>query len=271
MPSLDGVILDMDGVLWHGDTPVPRLADVFAAFDGLGIAYVLATNNAMKVADQYTEKLASFGVEIAAERILTSAEATAGYLRRSHPEATAVFAVGEEGLRRALRAQGFEVLTPAEVRGGARAPVVVAGLVRESLSYELLAMASLLILEGASFVGTNGDATYPTEIGLMPGAGAILALLSTSTGVTPTVIGKPHPAMFEEALRRLGSAPARTAMIGDRLGTDIAGGKAAGLRTVLVLSGVSSEQEVETGEVRPDLVVRDVHAFVATLQQPGPP
>ncbi|UCH27387.1 MAG: HAD-IIA family hydrolase [Trueperaceae bacterium] len=264
--TIDRLIVDMDGVLWHGDTPVPGLTDFFATLDALDIPFVLATNNAMRVADQYTEKLARFGVAVAPERILTSSEATASYLRRTFPEADRVYVVGESGLARAVLEQGFEVLGPAEVRSGARAPLVVAGLTRDALSYELLAMANILIRQGARFVATNHDATFPTEIGQLPGAGAIVSFLETSTGETATVIGKPNPHMFEEALVRLGGSAQGVAVVGDRLQTDIAGGKAAGLQTIMVLSGISTREDIETSGIRPDAVVQDITELARALR-----
>ncbi len=260
----------MDGVLWHGETPVPGIIGFFSTLDALGIGYVLATNNAMRVAQQYAEKLARFGVEVAPERILTSSEATAGYLRRTHPEVDTVFVVGELGLRRAMLEQDFRIVDPEQVRSGERAEVVVAGLTRDALSYELLAMASLLIRQGARFIATNHDPTYPTEIGPLPGAGAIVSFLETSTDRKATVIGKPNRFMFEEALQRLGAAAMGTAMVGDRLHTDIAGGNAAGLRTVLVLSGVSERDDIEASGIRPDHVVQDITELAAALTRANP-
>ncbi len=265
MTGIDSLILDMDGVLWHGDTPMAGLADFFTALDARGLRYVLATNNATRVASQYTDKLAGFGVSLDPERILTSSEATAGYLRRSHPEASRVFVVGEEGLRRAMRERGLEVVTAEAVRAGARAEAVVVGLAREALVYEALAMACLLLRQGAHFIATNNDPTFPSEIGLLPGAGAVVSFLETASDRQPVVIGKPHRYLFEEALERLGSGASATAMVGDRLATDIAGGRAAGLRTVLVLSGVSSLDDLEVSEIRPDHVFEDIHALTTAL------
>jgi 4-nitrophenyl phosphatase len=172
---------------------------------------------------QYVQKLARFGVRILPEQVLTSPVATAGFLRQRYPEGTKVYAVGEAGLHQALSAAGFEVIGPAEVRGGDGAPVVVGGLTTDSLSYDLLALASLLIRQGAAFVATNYDLTYPAELGQLPGAGAVLSVIASATGVQPTVVGKPYPAMFREAVRRLGSRPEETLMVGDRLETDIEG------------------------------------------------
>lgn len=265
MTGIDHLILDMDGVLWRGETPLPGLVELFATLDARGLGYVLATNNATRVAEQYTDKLARFGVAVAPERILTSSEATAGYLRRHHPEVSRVYVVGEGGLHRAMREGGFEAIGAAEVRAGASADAVVVGLAREALGYEALAMAGLLLGRGAPFLATNRDATFPSEIGALPGAGAVVAFLETASGREATTIGKPERTLFDEALARLGSDPTTTAMVGDRLATDIVGGHAAGLRTVLLLSGVSGLADLERSEVRPDWVFDDIRALASAL------
>lgn len=259
------LVIDMDGVLWHNATPLPGLKDFFDTLDRLELPFILATNNAMKVAEDYTEKLSGFGVSVAPERILTSSEAAAGYLKSHYPDAEEVYVVGEQGLHRAVREQGFRVVSPEAVRNGATTPIVVTGLARESLTYELVAMASLLVQKGADLVATNADSSYPTELGTMPGAGALLSVITTATGTEPFVVGKPKAAMFEEALKRLGKSASETAMVGDRLNTDIKGGKAAGMGTILVLSGISSREDIETSDVKPDFILEDIRELTSRL------
>lgn len=262
--TIKSVVLDMDGVLWHGNQPLPGLAELFGTLEQLGLPFVLATNNATNTVGQYVQKLARFGVRILPEQILTSPVATAGYLRQHYPEETKVYVVGEAGLHQALSAAGFEIIGPDEVRAGDGATVVVGGLTTDSLSYDLLARASLLIRQGAAFVATNYDLTYPSELGQLPGAGAVLSVITSATGVQPTVVGKPCPAMFEEAVRRLGSQARETLMVGDRLETDIEGAAGAGLKTALVLTGVSSREDVRGNA--PDYVLDDLDALVAMLK-----
>ncbi len=258
------LIIDMDGVLWHGETPMPGLVDFFDTLRAAGIGFVLATNNATRTAAMYTEKLARFGVAVPPELILTSAEATASWLAGQYEPGAPVYAVGAQGLHDALLAQGFRIVTPGEARVGASAVAVVAGL-SPNVTYEELAMASLLVHHGVPFIGTNPDVTYPSEIGPLPGSGAILAVISTATGVEPTVIGKPGPILFHEAVRRLGGDPSGVAMVGDRLSTDIQGAKAAGLRAVLVLSGISTREEAEAGPVQPDYIFADITELASFL------
>lgn len=256
--DLRNLILDMDGVLWRGETPMPGLADFFATLRRLRIGFALATNNATKTAIMYTEKLARFGVEVDPQHIITSAEATAAHLREIYSPGTAVYVVGDQGLHDAIRAQGFDIVTMQEAKQGRETAVVVAGFAR-SATYDMLAMGAHLINRGARFVGTNPDPSFPSEIGPLPGAGALLAFIEVGTGIAPTIIGKPGPIMFQQALKRLGGTPQNTVMVGDRLTTDIAGGKNAGLRTILVLSGISTRAEAENGNLHPDFIFADIN------------
>lgn len=256
--AIDHLILDMDGVLWKGETPMPGLVEFFDSLRTAGISFVLATNNARKTGEQYTEKLARFGVDVPPEYILTSAEATATYLSHEYdPGATIVYIVGDDGLHRAIKAKGFQVITSPEARAGREANLVVVGFTPFA-TYDELAMGSLLVHKGARFIGTNPDPSVPNELGPLPGAGALLAVISTATGIQPTIIGKPGPIIFREALRRLGEKPATTAMVGDRLSTDIAGAQAAGLRGILLLSGISTREEAESGPIKPDMIFHDI-------------
>lgn len=254
----------MDGVLWRGDTPMPGLVEFFAALRAADIGFILATNNATKTAAMYTARLAGFGVDVPPEQILTSAEATAGYLAGRFAIDQPAYVVGAFGLREAIAAKGYRFLTPADVRAGAAAAFVVVGL-SPQLTYEELAMASLLVHNGAPFIGTNPDPTFPSEIGPLPGAGAIIAVVATATGVQPTLIGKPGPIIFREAVKRLGGDAAGVAMVGDRLSTDIAGAQAAGLRSILVLTGISTRAEAENGPIRPDYIFADITELGAFL------
>ncbi|MFQ5399870.1 MAG: HAD-IIA family hydrolase [Anaerolineae bacterium] len=263
---IKNLILDMDGVLWRGETPMPGLTDFFTTLRHLDIGFVLATNNATKTAEQYAGKLARFGVEISPAQILTSAEATAGYLSERYPPDTAVYVVGENGLRNAMETRAFRLISAEEAAAGALAELVVVGFTRHA-TYMDLAMGALLIHKGAAFIGTNPDVSYPSELGPLPGAGSLLAMISAATGVQPAIIGKPGPIIFREALKRLGGSPDETAMVGDRLSTDIAGGNAAALHTILLLSGISSPDDIETTGIIPDMVLEDITALAEYLTQ----
>jgi 4-nitrophenyl phosphatase len=249
----------MDGVLWRGDEPMPGLREFFAFLRRRHIGFVLATNNSSRLPEQYVAKLARFGVEVAPEFVLTSAQATAAYLAGFAPPGTRVYAIGEEGVRQALEQRDF-VLTD---EGAA---YVVVGWDRR-LTWSKLATAALLIQAGAGFIGTNPDTSYPTERGPVPGNGAQLAALETATGIVPVVVGKPEPRMYEEALLRMGARPEATAVIGDRLDTDIAGGVRAGLTTVLVLSGITTEADLAASSIKPDLVCADLATLTAAWER----
>jgi 4-nitrophenyl phosphatase len=267
LTEIDNLILDMDGVLWRGETPMPGLGAFFETLQDLDVNYVLATNNATKVATQYSEKLARFGVEVPPRKILTSAEATAAHLREEYPAGVSAYVVGEEGLQQAMREQGFDLLEAEGFVGAeSRTELVVVGFTRH-VCYSQLASAAHLIVNGARFVGTNPDPSFPSEVGPLPGAGALLSFIQTGTGVEPLVIGKPGRAIFEEAMRRLGGSPQNTAMVGDRLETDIKGAQATGLYTILLLSGVTGVEKVEGHERQPDLICQDIKELSGYLQE----
>ncbi len=265
LSTIHNLIVDMDGVLWQGDEPQPGLADFFLGIQSRNIDYVLATNNATKDSSDYVGKLASFGVQVPTSKVIGSAEATALYLREHYPETESVFAVGEPGLHKALRSQGFTLPSANDLMATAK-PVdhVVIGLSRQSC-YAELSCAVQQILAGASFIGTNPDVTYPSEMGLLPGAGALIAFVQAATGKEPTIIGKPFPTLFREALRRLNGTRDNTVVVGDRMNTDIVGGKEAGLRTILLLSGVTKLSDLSSSDNRPDWVMSDIRELTEVL------
>jgi 4-nitrophenyl phosphatase len=265
MNNIKNLILDMDGVLWCGETPMPGLVDFFNTLHECGIKFVLATNNASKTPQQYVAKLAHFGVTVAQEQIFTSAEATGDYVQRTYEAGVNAFVVGDVGLQTAVQARGFRLLTVEEVMGGETAVFVVAGF-NPNTTYAQLAAGSLLIRKGADFIGTNPDLTFPSEYGQLPGAGSILAFIQAATGVEPTVIGKPGPLIFQMAVHKLGGTPQNTAMVGDRLETDIAGGKAAGIQTILVLSGISQRADLANANgLQPNLIFEDIREIALRL------
>jgi len=266
--KIRNLILDMDGVLWRGDTAMPGLTAFFNTLRQLDIGFVLATNNATKTTEQYTHKLASMGVIIPANQILTSAETTAYYIAAKYPAGTAIYVIGTTSLHETMRAKGFQIVGPDQVEEGATARLVVVGFT-PFVVYKELAMGSLLVHYGAALIGTNPDPTIPSEIGPLPGAGALLAAISAATGVEPYIVGKPGPAIFEEAVRRLAGSKDDIAMVGDRLSTDIAGAKTAGLSTILLLSGISSRKDILKSGIKPDYVFSDIDELAHELQTQG--
>lgn len=248
--KLEHLIIDMDGVLYRGSQAIPGTGGFLDFLRQREISFVLATNNSTRTPQQYVEKLAEMGVIVTAEEVLTSALATAGYLADIAPRHARIFVVGQDGLFAALRDKGFQLVEN-------NAEYVVAGM-DFAINYERLAQASLQIRAGAQFIGTNPDRTFPSERGIVPGAGSLLAFLETATDVKPVVIGKPGTAMLEQAMAEMGASPENTAMLGDRLETDILAGQQARLRTLLVLSGITDREMLAHSEIQPDLVFRDV-------------
>lgn len=267
LAGVEALIIDMDGVLWHGSRPLPGVQEFFQVLRKRGMPFVLATNNASATPRQYVAKLAGLGVTVDAEEVLTSGIATAAWLaRRRDPRHTRVFAIGEAGLVEPLKRQGFPLTGTHKATPDWQADVVVVGK-DETLTWEKLATATLNLNRGAEFVATNADTTLPMELGISHGNGAILAALTAATGRRPVVIGKPEPELYRQALERLGVAPERVAAVGDRLETDILGAVRAGIRSLLVLTGVSKEADLARVDYRPDWVLRDLPAVIRALAQ----
>lgn len=256
-------IFDMDGVLYRGTDPLPGVSELLAAIQRRGAGYVLATNNSMASPEQYTERLGVMGIDVPASKIQTSGTATRDYLRAHLPEGAAVYVVGMPGLKEQVHdIGGFAVAEPAE--GVANTAAVVCGL-DQTFTYDKLKAAFFAIRAGAVFIATNIDSSLPTETGFIPGAGTIVAAIRTATGVTPTVIGKPSPEVLIQAALDLGASPAESVMIGDRLDTDILAGNRARMLTAMVLTGVSSREEIAGSEATPDIVVSGLPALMALL------
>jgi 4-nitrophenyl phosphatase len=254
--TLHAWLIDMDGVLYRGDEPLPGAAALVAALQAAGHPFLFLTNNAMRTPAQYVSKLAGMGIQVEERHVFTSSLATAAYLRRHYPPPRRLLVVGGEGIRRAVDEAGYARVTRAE-----EAELVVVGL-DQAVCYNQLAEAALAIAAGRPFIATNPDRTVPSERGNLPGAGALLAFLEAATGCQPLVIGKPEPGIFEAALQHLGVSPAETVMVGDRLETDILGGHRAGLRTLCVLTGISTRTEAEAFDPRPDWIVPDLRALL---------
>jgi 4-nitrophenyl phosphatase len=260
LSALSAFLTDGDGVLYKGSEPLPGAREFTAALDKASIPFLVLTNNATSTPEQVAGKLAKMQIGIAPERIFNSAQAAASWLKERFPSGTRALAVGESGLRIPLEAAGFTL-----VDDHRSAELVVAGLDRQA-TYAKLAEATLAINAGCPFVGTNPDLSIPTERGVEPGAGSVLAFLQAATGVTPTVLGKPQPGFFHQALARLGVSAGETAMIGDRYETDILGGANAGLYTIAVLTGISTAEEFSRATPPPTWIFRDLHAVLEAWQ-----
>ena len=243
-------LIDMDGVLYHGNKRMPGAAEFIAELRAEGMPFLLVTNNSTLTPEEYVSKVGGMGIHVGPQDVLTSSIATADYLARIAPPSATVHMIGENGLRTALQAKGFKLVD----RGG---DYVVVGMNRQ-LTFETLKWAALAIRAGAPFIGTNPDRTLPVEEGQVPGNGAILAALEAATEVTPFVIGKPGTALLEIGLQKLGAPKDDTAILGDRVETDMVGGQRVGLITVQVLSGASTQADLDKSGIRPDFVFRNV-------------
>ncbi len=256
--SIRNLIIDMDGVLWRESEPIGDLPTIFSRMSHLNLNFILASNNATKTIDQLKQKLKSFGVEINPKQVINSAFATAMYLSKKHPQGGPVFIIGEEGLIRCLAEFNF-------YHDEQNVLAVVVALDR-NLTYQKLKQASLLIMSGIPWIGTNPDRTFPTSEGLIPGAGAIIAALEAATGIQPKIIGKPQPEIYLAALSRLGATPSETMVIGDRLDTDIVGAQKIGCPTALVLSGVTSQSTASLWQPAPDIIADDLNSVLDYLE-----
>ena len=253
----DCVLLDLDGTLFEGEEVVPGAPGVLDELRGLGKRPVFMTNNSSRTARAVAGKLAALGFSAAPEEVVTSSEVTAALLA-SRGVSTA-FVVGETGVRDLLAAHGIEV-----IGADGRADCVVVGWDRGA-TYERLRDACVHVQKGAALIATNPDPAFPAGDALWPGAGALLAVITTTTGATPEVVGKPFPAIFEAS--RAAAGGGRPLVVGDRLDTDIAGAAALGWDSLLVLSGITSGAMLKRSPVRPTFVGEGVSA----LLEPGAP
>jgi 4-nitrophenyl phosphatase len=258
------LLIDGDGVLWTQNQPMPGLNRFFGALAARGIQWALLTNNATKSQADYVAKLQGFSVQARPDQIVGSANVTALTLRRRFPAGTPLYVIGGTGLRNALADAGFTVHNGHD-RPEVEIPAVVVGMDTE-LTYRKLAVATLLIRAGATFIATNPDRTFPTPQGIVPGAGSLIAALVAATDVEPEVIGKPAPALFEAAMEQLGATPGETAMLGDRMETDILGAQRLGLGTILVLTGVTRREDLPAFDYQPDMVCHSIAEIADALE-----
>lgn len=266
-PWLDvkALIIDMDGVLWHGQRPQAGLVAFFDQLHTIGMPFVLATNNASQTPSQYVDKLAGMGVQITKTVVLTSGQATANYLAQHYsPSETTVYLIGMQGASQPLQELGFQLLQTDAAEQGVVADLVVCGLDRQ-LTYDKLTAAATFLAKGARFIATNADTTLPLENGVAVGNGSVLAALTAATGVVPQVIGKPEAIMYQQAMQLLGVGPEHTVALGDRLDTDILGAVRAGMRSILVLSGISQLDDLESLDFAPTWIMRDIGELTEQL------
>jgi NagD protein len=246
-------LTDMDGVLVHEEVPIPGATEFVDALKASGRRFLVLTNNSIFTPRDLRARLLGSGIDVPEEAIWTSALATAKFLSDQRPGGSA-YVVGEAGLTTALHDVGY-VMTD-------RHPdYVVLGETR-TYSFEAITRAIRLIEAGARFIATNPDPSGPSQQGTLPATGSVAALISTATGRQPYYIGKPNPLMMRSALNRIDAHSETTAMVGDRMDTDVVSGLEAGLRTFLVLTGSTRPEMVEAFPYRPTKVVDSVKDIV---------
>jgi NagD protein len=246
---IESWLTDMDGVLVHEGEPVPGAPEFVNRLRSSGKPFLILTNNSIYTARDLQARLRRIGFDVPESAIWTSALATAEFLNTQRPGGTA-YVIGEAGLTTAMHEVGY-ILTDTEP------DYVVLGETR-TYSFEAITAAIRLINDGARFICTNPDATGPSNEGALPACGAVAALISKATGIEPYFIGKPNPMMMRSALNSIDAHSETTAMIGDRMDTDVLCGLEAGLETILVLSGISTTADVERYPYRPSRIIPSV-------------
>lgn len=242
-------LIDMDGVLVHGSVPIPGAAEFIQKLIEEKRKFLILTNNPLYTTRDLAHRFQLSGLDISEDRIYTSAMATASFLHRQRPNGKA-FVIGETGLTEAIHAIGY-------VQTSVEPDYVVLGETN-TYSFEEITKAIRLIMGGARFIATNPDITGPTESGIVPATGSMAALIEKATGKAPLFIGKPNPLMMRSALNYINAHSEESIMIGDRMDTDILSGISSGLETVLVLSGVTSREDIDKYSYAPNYIFDSV-------------
>ncbi len=249
--KFDSLVIDLDGVVYIGEKPIPGVVETTKALRELNKGMMFLTNDSRSSSGDFAKKLQDMGIAASPKEILTSGMALAHYLKESYKlEGKTAFVVGSLALKEEIRRIGLRIIEGDKAR---KADFVIVGG-HPNFNYKEMKLASLAIQNGALFFGTNRDANFPTPQGLLPATGAILTSIEVASGKRAMTVGKPEPIMMEVAKSLLPSSE-RIALVGDRLDTDILGGKRTGLTTILVLSGITSRNDLAKSEVTPDYVI----------------
>ena len=263
LATIDGLVCDLDGVVYRASDPIPRAIACLQELGRRGFPVVYCTNNSALTPEAYVEKLKGMGLSTQPQDVITSSIVAGEILSELGLNGKTAYVVGAEGLQSAVADAGLEILP----RDSSDADVVVVGSDR-SFDYEMLDNAARAVRRGAFFIAANDDATYPSEKDIEPGAGALLAAIEVAGGRRAEVAGKPHEPMMKSAARRFPSG-ARLAMAGDRPNTDLDGARAMGWTTILVLSGVTDEEAALALDPQPDLTLEDLGGLLdAPVDQP---
>ncbi len=242
MKHYEGYLIDLDGTMYRGKERISEAVEFVKELANKDIPYLFVTNNSSKTCEQVAKALVEMGIPATEEHVFTTSMATANFIAEEKKDAS-IYMIGEEGLQSALKKRDF-TFKDEDV------DYVVIGIDR-AINYEKLAKACLAVRAGAKFISTNGDIALPTERGLMPGNGSITSVVSVSTEVMPTFIGKPESIIVDQALEVIGTPREKTVMVGDNYNTDIMAGINAKMDTIIVHTGVTSKEQLTTYEVQP--------------------
>lgn len=254
-----GFLIDMDGVIYKGKELINGAAEFIEKLRKNNIPFLFLTNNSQRTRRDVAHKLTKMGIAASEEDVFTCGVATARYLASKKPNGTA-FVIGENGLTSAMFKNGLTVVDSSP-------DYVVVGEGR-IISFEMIEKATRFVMDGAQLIATNLDPSCPTDEGIRPGCGAIVAMIESATGKKSFSVGKPSPIMMRVARKQIGLATDETVMIGDTMSTDILGGNQMGYKTVLVLSGGTAEKDIDNFAYSPDYVVKDISCIPDELITP---
>ncbi|MET3292584.1 UNVERIFIED_CONTAM: 4-nitrophenyl phosphatase [Brevibacillus sp. OAP136] len=243
MKRYKGFLLDLDGTVYRGNEPIPEAVVFMEQLRKRNIPYLFLTNNSSTSPENVARRLEGMGIPTKGEEVYTTSMAAATYLRDQLPQGAHIYVIGEQGLVHELEQAGYHLTAE-------QPDAVVVGIDR-SFTYEKLAIAAKAIRKGARFLATNNDAALPTEHGLTPGNGSLVAAVAVASGAEPVVVGKPEPLIVDYALRKLGLDKSDTLLIGDNLHTDILAGRNSGVDSLLVYTGYSKEADIERFRIQP--------------------
>ena len=250
-------LTDMDGVLIREERALPGAQEFLDALKTKGLPYLVLTNNSIFTNRDLSARLGKSGLDVPEEQIWTSANATATFLSQQSPESTA-FVIGEAGLTTAMHNAGF-IMTDMDPE------YVVLGETR-TYDFNALTRAIRLIEGGAKFIATNPDATGPSDEGTLPATGAVAAMITKATGKRPYFVGKPNPVMIREGMNKIGAHSETSALVGDRMDTDVVSAIEAGLHSCLVLTGSSSLEDIEMYPYRPAQIYESIGDLVSLVK-----
>ncbi|WP_458793004.1 HAD-IIA family hydrolase [Yoonia sp. MH D7] len=245
--EFSAVLSDLDGVVYRGENIIPGAAEQFAAWHRANIPYCFVTNNAEKSPTEFAAKVNRLGIICTADQVVTSGEVALTYTRAKYPKGTGVYVIGSDSFKARIESAGFEI-----VESGAAAVIVA---LDRKFDYAMMTQAALNILAGAELIGTNPDVIRPTADGYEPGTGALLASIASATSVKPLILGKPSGDILKTSLERIGADSHNAIMLGDQLGTDILAAQNAGIRGILIETGVPIDHQ---SLIQADYVIRSL-------------